>query len=73
MPRFLHRSRHPGHLDAVRNQEALLTQFRRVGERGPLGIGRVIVRSTATRQDIETLIEEITTVFAEYAASPHMG
>jgi AAA domain len=71
--RFLRRSRHPGHLDAVRNQEALLTQFRRIRQRGPLGIGRVIAWDTATRQDPETLIEEITTMFAEYAASPPMG
>ncbi len=71
--RFLRRSRHPGHLDAGRNQQELLTQFRRVGERGPLGFGRVIVMDAATRQNTETLIDEITAVFAEYAASPRLG
>ena len=69
--RFLHRSRHAGHLDDFRSKEALLTQFCRVGKRGPLGVSRVIVVDTATWYHMELVIAEVMAAFAERTVTPH--
>ncbi len=63
--RFFGRSRHPGHLDAVRSREALLAQFRRVEERGPLGVGRLIIIDTTIWYDTASVIQEVMGAFAE--------
>ena len=66
--RFMRRLRHPGHLDASRTEQALLAQFRRVAECGPLGVGRVFLLDTTIWPDLEPLIRQITAAFAEFAA-----
>jgi glucokinase len=53
--RFRERTRHPGHLDALRNQDALRRQFAQLEALGPLGLGAVIVVNGDEPCDVDAL------------------
>jgi shikimate kinase len=50
--RFRSRTRHPGHLDAERTRDQLVSQFDALASCGPLGIGRLVVVDTSEAVDL---------------------
>ena len=57
--RFLARQRHPGHLDTRHDREAVVSQFEQQAERGPLGIGTVLIADTGVPVLLETLLQRV--------------
>lgn len=57
--RFLHRSRHPGHLDSLRSAESLRRQFADYVDTGPLGFGPVIDLETEQPVSIDALLRRL--------------
>jgi glucokinase len=59
LKRFLDRTRHPGHLDAERDRQALAAQFVAAEKLGPLGLFPVIQVDTTGRVDSDALVAQI--------------
>ena len=57
--RFCQRERHPGHLDARRSKEDLLTQLTEAAQFGPLNIGTLVKVDTEKRIDFEALWKHV--------------
>ena len=57
--RFLARTRHAGHCDALRDRDTLDRWMRDYGRRLPLGLGRVINVDTTHEPDIRTLVRQL--------------
>ena len=59
LERFRRRTRHPGHLDAMRTKADLIAKFEDYAARGPLGLGMVIPVKTTDFPDAEILATRI--------------
>jgi glucokinase len=57
--RFLHRRRHPGHLDETRSLAALRAQFTAFAALGALGCGRVVELDTNGPIQIDALVDAV--------------
>jgi hypothetical protein len=57
--RFLARTRHHGHGDALRSRDELMAQFEALAPLGPLGVGRVVEVDTEHAIDIGGVIAEL--------------
>ncbi len=64
--RFTQRSRHPGHLDRLRNATAVRELFERQHRLGPLGIGKLVEVSTES----EVLISHVAAEVSELLSLP---
>jgi hypothetical protein len=62
--RFLHRRRHPGHLDGVRSAESLRAQFVSFAAIGPLGFGPIIELDTEQPTRLDALLAELHRILA---------
>jgi hypothetical protein len=56
--RFVHRIRHPGHLDSAKRYEEVLSSLRTLAL-GPLGIGEVLEIDTSNEVDLVTVLGEV--------------
>lgn len=59
LERFRSRSRHPGHLDAQRSQDALTVQFQALAQAYPLGLCPHISVPTGTQVDTNAILGQI--------------
>lgn len=66
--RFLARSRHPGHLDALRTHAELVETFRRQESLGPLGLQRCVVVDTEGDAQPRRVGQVVAQVLAEGSA-----
>jgi gluconate kinase len=57
--RFKLRRRHVGHCDEEKSEESLARQFETLANRGPLGVGRLIVVDTNVDGNIEALVQRV--------------
>jgi hypothetical protein len=58
--RFVERTRHPAHGDAVVDPSELLAQFRSLAALGPLGIGRLVEVDTEGTPNVVQILRSIT-------------
>jgi len=72
--RFLHRRRHPGHLDATRSAESLRAQFTSFAAMGPLGCAAIIELDTEQPIRIDALVSDLgRTISTQRVALPTGG
>ena len=57
--RFSNRVRHPGHLDSLKQPEALLSSFRTLAAMGALGLGKLLQVDTAKKIDLDLIVSEV--------------
>jgi hypothetical protein len=66
--RFLHRRRHPRHLDAARSSDALRAQFALFAVLGPLGCGPVVELDTERSVRLDAVVAELEQTLSSAAA-----
>lgn len=62
--RFLHRQRHPGHLDAQSSRTAILASFHRLSTLDPLDIAQRVQVDTSVQPPLDDVIREIRAALA---------
>jgi len=56
---FVHRVRHPGHLDGAKSYEEVLSSLCALAAFGPLGLGEVLRVDTCNEVNMETVVGEV--------------
>jgi adenylylsulfate kinase-like enzyme len=57
--RFVARTRHRGHLDALANIDEIVPRFRELAEQFPMGLGKVVAVDTTNEIDVQTVLDAL--------------
>ena len=68
--RFVHRSRHPGHLDDASSYDEVLASLRALSRLGLLEIGKRLEVDTSRQPDIDAVVREIHAAFGRHRRPP---